>query len=226
MANNLLIVEGLSDKNFIQAFLDYEGLDINLDVRVVTAPEIDADIRHTTKQGIFRAVETLIKQLNDGRYTRIGILIDMDYQEDSRLPIKKQNLNQLSAALNPHGFSLKPQASDDKGLYFDNPDFDNPIGIWIMPNNDSEGYLESWIKSCIQDKKANHFQHAEAFVDSLGTTHFKASAITKAKIYTWLAIQPKPTQDLSRCLLPKYNLLDTSSSNYKNFREWLITTFM
>ena len=225
MASNLLIVEGLSDKNFIQAFLDYEGLNISLDVRVVTAPEIDTSIHHTTKQGIFQAVETLIKQLNDGRYTRIGILLDMDYQGDSRLPIKQQNLNQLSAALNPQGFLLRQPVSNDKGLYFDNPDFDNPIGIWIMPDNDSEGYLESWSKSCIKDKKASHFQQAEAFIESFDTTHFKPSAITKAKIYTWLAIQPKPTQDLSRCLLPKYDLLDKNASSYQNFRNWLLTTF-
>ena len=46
MANGLLIVEGISDRDFVEAFLEYENLNIELDVRVVTAPDIDTAVHN------------------------------------------------------------------------------------------------------------------------------------------------------------------------------------
>lgn len=225
MANSLLIVEGVGDQSFINAFLECEGLNIDLDVRVVTAPDIDSDINYTTKQAVFQSLSTVIKQLNDGRYTRIGILVAMDYAQQSRKPIKQQNLEQLSSALNPHNFRLDVQSTDAKGLFFRNPDFDHPIAVWLMPNNQDEGYLEDWIESCIADKQASYFDSAEQFVNDVSNAHLKPHVTTKAKVYTWLAIQPKPSQDLSRCLSPKYDLVDRNSTDYQKFKHWLIATF-
>lgn len=225
MANGLLIVEGISDKDFIQQLLEYEGLNINLDIRVVTAPDVDKAISHTTKQAVIRALDAVIKQLDDGSYERIGVLIDMDYQHDSPTPIKQLNVQQLNVKLNQHNFIKTSQLSDDKGIYFNNPDFSHPIGVWLMPNNQDEGYLEDWIESCITDKRASYFDSAENFINSFNNAHFKPHVATKAKVYTWLAIQPKPSQDLSRCLSPKYDLLDKNSISYQNFKHWLVTTF-
>lgn len=225
MAKNLLIVEGGSDKDFIKEFLRIESLDIDLIIEVATAPEIDNSISHTSKQAVFQSLTTVVKQLNDGRLTRIGVLIDMDYTLDSLTPIKQQNIHQLSKALNPHGFVLRHQTSDAQGLFFDNNDFDNPLGVWMMPDNEQEGYLEHWIKGTIRHPQQSHFTKAKQFIESFDPPYFKPTATVKAEIYTWLAIQPKPSQDLSRCLSPKYDLLDKNAPSYQNFRNWLLTTF-
>ncbi len=225
MANNLLIVEGTGDKDFIQNFLNYEGLNIDLDVRIVTAPEVDSAIMHTTKQGVLNALDTVVKQLNDGRYERIGVLIDMDFRHSSSIPIKQLNIQQLATKLSQHGFVQTIQPSDAQGVFFANTDFDHPIGVWLMPDNENEGYLEHWIENSALKTAENHFHTAEQFIGSFDNTHFKPHILTKAKIYTWLAIQPKPSQDLSRFLSPKYNLLDKQSTSYQNFKHWLITTF-
>lgn len=153
MAKNLLIVEGMADRDFIQTFLDYEGLNIDLDVRVVTAPEVDNTILHTTKQGVLNALDAVVKQLNDGRYERIGILIDMDFRHSGAIPIKQLNLQQLATKLSQHDFKQMIQPSDDKGIFFENADFNHPIGIWLMPDNENEGYLEHWIENSIKTKK-------------------------------------------------------------------------
>lgn len=225
MANNLLIVEGIGDKDFIQNFLSYEGLNIDLDVRIVTAPEIDSDITHTTKQGVLNALNTVVKQLNDGRYERIGVLIDMDFRHSGSTLIKQLNIQQLATKLSQHGFVQTIQPSDAQGLFFANEDFDHPIGVWLMPDNENEGYLEHWIENSALKTAENHFYTAEQFIGSFDNARFKPHTITKAKIYTWLAIQSKPSQDLSRFLSPKYNLLDKQSTSYQNFKHWLITTF-
>lgn len=225
MAKHLLIVEGTSDKDFIQNFLNYEGVNIDLDVRIVTAPEIDSDITHTTKQGVLNALDTVVKQLNDGRYERIGVLIDMDFRHSSTTPIKQLNIQQLATKLSQHGFVQTIQSSDAQGLFFANTDFNHPIGVWLMPDNENEGYLEHWIEKSAIKTAENHFYTAEQFIDSFDNTHFKPHTLAKAKIYTWLAIQPKPSQDLSRCLSPKYGLLDKQSISYQNFKHWLMVTF-
>ena len=225
MANGLLIVEGVSDRDFVEAFLVYEGLNINLDVRVVTAPDIDSAVTHTTKQGVIRALDAIIRQLNDGSYERVGVLIDMDFRHDSPIPIKRLNLQQLATKLNQHDFMQTIQSTDDKGIFFENADFDHPIGVWLMPDNENEGYLEHWIENSIKNKSDGYYNKAEQFVTSFGNTHFKPHNLTKAKIYTWLAIQPKPCQELSRCLSTKYDLLDKNSTSYQNFKNWLIATF-
>lgn len=225
MANNLLIVEGIGDKDFIQKFLNYEGLDIDLDVRIVTAPEVDSAIMHTTKQGVLNALDTVVKQLNDGRYERIGVLIDMDFRHSSSIPIKQLNIQQLATKLSQHGFVQTIQPSDAQGIFFANTDFDYPIGVWLMPDNENEGYLEHWIETSALKTAENHFDIAEQFISIFDNTHFKPHTLVKAKIYTWLAIQPKPSQDLSRFLSPKYNLLDKQSISYQNFKHWLMVTF-
>lgn len=225
MANGLLIVEGMSDRDFVEAFLEHESLNINLDVRVVTAPDIDSDITHTTKQGVIRSLDAVIKQLDDGSYERVGILIDMDFRHDSAIPIKQLNLQQLTIKLNQHDFVQTIQPTDDKGIFFENADFTHPIGVWLMPDNENEGYLEHWIENSVKDNQASYFDDAEQFVNSFNPTHFKPHTITKAKVYTWLAIQPKPCMDLTRCLSAKYDLLDKNSTSYKNFKDWLIKTF-
>ncbi len=225
MANGLLIVEGISDKDFIQSFLEYEGLNINLDIRVVTAPDVDNAISHTTKQAVIRALDAVIRQLNDGSYERIGVLLDMDYPHESAIPIKQLNVQQLAAKLGEHDFVQTSQLSDDKGIFFANTDFTHPIGVWLMPDNNNEGYLEHWIENVIKDKAVSHYDKAEQFIASFEKAHFKPHNLAKAKIYTWLAIQSKPCIDLSRSLSPKYNLLDKNSTSYQNFKAWLMMTF-
>ncbi|WP_410429812.1 DUF3226 domain-containing protein, partial [Metabacillus litoralis] len=162
----------------------------------------------------------LVKLLETGQVSHIGILVDMDFTD--KTDIKTQNLRQISERLNPLGFYQFPQQNDELGIYFENLDYDNPIGVWLMPNNQDEGYLETWIKMTMPTNEQNHFGQIENFIHSLGTSHFKnpTTSLDKARIYTWLATQSKPTQDLSKALA----LADPNTATYQNFKNWLITT--
>ncbi len=222
-SKKVLIVEGITDKQFIEYFLQYENLDIDLKINVATANDIDNDIQYSTKQAVFKSLHTAIKQLNRQFYTHIGILIDMDFRHQSKTPIKEQNIKQLSQVLNEYGFELQ-QGNDKQGLFFANEEYDNPIGVWLMPNNNDEGYLETWIENCLTNNMDNsvqeHFAKSSEFVQSFGETHFKHH-LNKANIYTWLATKPKPTQDLYQAL----ENLNPQTADYQNFKQWLTTTF-
>ncbi len=227
---NLLIVEGEADKLFVKRFLQRERLHLNLKVQPVTPVDIDPAQTYTTKGAVFNVLENILKSLADGSIERLGILVDMDFRESSRMPIKQQNLDQLSQKLNSHDFSLRQQTNDDKGIFFENDEFEYPIGVWLMPDNQNEGYFESWIKQNIDASQLANWQLEEAFINSFDEGHFKPHVIDKALIFTWLAIQPKPSQDLSYCLKPEDKkpigkLLDNTQPSYQNFKQWLVNTF-
>ena len=215
-----LIVEAESDKSFIQAFLRHEKLNLQLNIDVATPQDFEPTA-YTTKQAVFQQLPRLVKLLETGQVSHIGILVDMDFT--NKTDIKTQNLRQISERLNPLGFHQRQQQNNNSGFYFENSDYDNPIGVWLMPNNQNEGYLETWVKMAMSSDQQSHFTQIENFIQSLGTSHFKnpVIAMDKARIFTWLSTQTKPTQDLSKSL----ELIAASNPVYQNFKHWLVTTF-
>ena len=215
-----LIVEAESDKSFIQAFLRHEKLNLQLNIDVATPQDFESTT-YTTKQAVFQQLPRLVKLLETGQVSHIGILVDMDFTD--KTDIKTQNLRQISERLNPLGFHQRQQQNDNSGFYFENSDYDNPIGVWLMPNNQDEGYLETWVKMAMSSDQQSHFTQIENFIQSLGTSHFKnpVTAMDKARIFTWLSTQTKPTQDLSKSL----ELIAAKNPVYQNFKHWLVTTF-
>lgn len=215
-----LIVEAESDKSFIQAFLRHEKLNLQLNIDVATPQDFESTA-YTTKQAVFQQLPRLVKLLETGQVSHIGILVDMDFTD--KTDIKTQNLRQISERLNPLGFHQRQQQNNNSGFYFENSDYDNPIGVWLMPNNQDEGYLETWVKMAMSSDQQSHFTQIENFIQSLGTSHFKnpVTAMDKARIFTWLSTQTKPTQDLSKSL----ELIAANNPVYQNFKHWLVTTF-
>ena len=215
-----LIVEAESDKSFIQAFLRHEKLNLQLNIDVATPQDFESTA-YTTKQAVFQQLPRLVKLLETGQVSHIGILVDMDFTD--KTDIKNQNLRQISERLNPLGFHQRQQQNNNSGFYFENSDYDNPIGVWLMPNNQDEGYLETWVKMAMSSDQQSHFTQIENFIQSLGTSHFKnpVIAMDKARIFTWLSTQTKPTQDLSKSL----ELIAAKNPVYQNFKHWLVTTF-
>ena len=215
-----LIVEAESDKSFIQAFLRHEKLNLQLNIDVATPQDFESTT-YTTKQAVFQQLPRLVKLLETGQVSHIGILVDMDFT--NKTDIKTQNLRQISERLNPLGFHQRQQQNNNSGFYFENSDYDNPIGVWLMPNNEDEGYLETWVKMAMSSDQQSHFTQIENFIQSLGTSHFKnpVTAMDKARIFTWLSTQTKPTQDLSKSL----ELIAAKNPVYQNFKHWLVTTF-
>ncbi len=224
-SHKLLIVEGEADKAFMTALLQKENLSDDLQIRVATPTDIDQEQR-TTKQSVIQVIETAIKQLNDGKYTHIGILVDMDYQLEDKLPANLRSLQQFDDCLEKHGFRREERQNQEtsKGFQYTNDDFEHPIGLWLMPNNHDEGYLEVWLERCLSEETtASHFNKVKAFIAEFGDDHFKHNE-TKAKIYTLLATQRKPSQTLST-FLRHQALIDIESEPYQSFKNWLLDTF-
>jgi hypothetical protein len=96
-----LIVEAESDKLFIQTFLRHENLNLQLNIDVATPQDLEPTA-YTTKQAVLQQLPRLVKLLETGQVSHIGILVDMDFTD--KTDIKTQNLRQISERLNPLGF--------------------------------------------------------------------------------------------------------------------------
>jgi len=88
-----------------------------------------------------------------------------------------------------------------------------------MPDNQNEGMLEDWIKSCIKEDESPLFQKASVAVSSLSNPKFKEHITSKAEVATWLAWQKNPGHGLYGTL--NANLLDNTHPLFQALEQWL-----
>ena len=72
-----------------------------------------------------------------------------------------------------YGFTLAKSPPQHQGLLFKHPDGLADLGLWIMPDNRSDGALEDFITSCIIKSEEFLFQLAQKSVTALKEPKFK-----------------------------------------------------
>lgn len=142
----------------------------------------------------------------------IGIMLDADDKPSGRyLKIRNACLK---------AFPDLPEALPAGGLVADGVD-GKRLGIWIMPDNVSEGCLETFLKYLVPNASAPVWTHAvESTMEArqLGAP-FRDAHIDKANLYTWLAWQDPPSQQPGIALTQ--NILDPTSAYAEPFVAWM-----
>jgi hypothetical protein len=222
----LLLVEGSNDKLFFEAFCKK----CNLDTEVLVAPpsELTAEYVYDTKQGCIKHLPLQFKRVRNGAITRLGLVLDADQISDGGGFAK--TIEQIAATIDPElGFATHPTSLSNGGLIFANNNGLADFGVWIMPNNASEGILEDWLSQTIltEGKVRTLLTHAEqtvaALPNLLDIPAFTPSNHKKAEIATWLAWQKKPGMGLAYTI--KEELLDQTTPQYLGLQEWLKRVF-
>lgn len=215
-AKKILLVEGDADKSFFQKICK----NLSLDTYVQVAPPKDLSGTHNSKEGVFQQLGLLFPQLNDGELTHIAVVVDADYLAQHGLGYQK-TIDRITSIVEPFGFELDQDAQS--GICFKNPDGLADFGLWIMPNNQQEGMLEDWIKTCISETEQTLFQQATDAVQNIPTPKFPAHLTSKAEVATWLAWQKQPGHGLYAVI--KDQLLDYESPLFKELERWLLNVF-
>jgi hypothetical protein len=120
-----------------------------------------------------------------------------------------------------------PQIPDDlphEGLSVENAD-GKRLGFWIMPDNRSPGYLETFLKQLVQPEQQAVWEQAQKAVQA-AKDHGAPCHEThddKAILYTWLAWQNPPGQSPGRALTRK--ILDPTSPLATPFVAWFRRLF-
>jgi hypothetical protein len=94
------------------------------------------------------------------------------------------------------------------------------VGIWIMPNNQTKGILEDFLRFLIPGE-SRLFDHVQSSVANIpkGEQRFNQLAEPKAIIHTWLAWQKEPGKPLGTTITARY--LDTGVKQVDVFVSWM-----
>lgn len=220
----ILLVEGEGDKAFFRSFCRAIGL-LDIDFTVATPKEFDVRDRDGNlvdgKTAAFGLLPELAKQLADGSITHLGVVLDADYNATHGLGYQG-TINKTKEKIQAFGF-LEPEEAPP-GISFRHNDGLRPFGLWIMPDNASEGMFEDWVKKAAKPEESPLFGHAVNVVRHLPSPRrFKDHHVSKAEVATWLAWQKIPGQGVDAAI--ECELLDMDSELAKGLSMWLKRIF-
>ena len=129
----------------------------------------------------------------------VGIVMDADADLNARWQSLRDRLLKL-------GYTV-PAAPAIDGTIIDRPAgaFLPRVGIWIMPDNQTRGILEDFLRFRVP-AGSRLFDHVTTSVATIpeGERRFSQLAEPKALIHTWLAWQEEPGKPLGTAITARY----------------------
>jgi hypothetical protein len=215
---NILLVEGESDRAFFEVICRSLGLDNSVHI----APPKALNGQFNSKEGVFNHLPVLLAQLDDGSIKRLAVVLDADTPPNGSFLSTRNRITGIVSSFKYYPPTALPAPGG--GLVYKNSDGLADLGLWVMPDNTSNGMLEDWIKQCITPSEAGLFGQAVSTVAGLPTpTKFSSLHVTKAEVATWLAWQKKPGHGMHQAVEEK--LLDTNHAKYLALINWLLHIF-
>jgi hypothetical protein len=217
-----LILEGTNDLHVISNLLVAKNLDI-------TGYEDDERYRKSFigigngKKGALKALKVALKT---EELDRIGVVIDADFSETSN-PVD-DTWQSISRILTANGYQNVPNQPNSSGTIVQE-DGKAQVGIWIMPDNLNQGYLEHFFEQLIVENDAfliEAHQITEGFI-AAERHRFSPVHLQKAKINTWLAWQKSPELSMGLALrdYSQMGFINLENAVSNQFFNWLNLTF-
>lgn len=201
----ILLVEGIDDKH---VFLHI--------CRNRNVPLPDDAVK--SLEGVDQLLEDFSVRLNVSEEGDIiGLVVDADDDMTSRWESLRNRLIEK-------GYLGVPDEPVAVGTILDPPvDTLKPrVGIWIMPDNRTNGVLEDFLKFLVPEG-SRLFDHVESSVAAIPERRFGESAKPKAVIHTWLAWQKEPGKRLGTAIKARY--LDPGVAQVDVLVSWLNRLF-
>jgi hypothetical protein len=203
--NKKLLVEGNDDKHVILALCKKYQICENFDI-------IDC-----------KGIDNLLKQIpltfKTSGIETIGIIIDADEDLQSRW-------NCLKHILSTNGCKVL-QTLPKTGLILENDSQEAgvKIGVWIMPNNDSNGMLEDFISFLVPrgDELLPVVHSTLDNIENRQLNRYSVNHKSKAVIHTWLAWQENPGTPMGLSITKTY--LSADGATCHDFVQWLTNLF-
>ncbi|MDZ8085405.1 MAG: DUF3226 domain-containing protein [Nostoc sp. DedQUE12b] len=200
-----LLVEGQEDLRVIPELIEKNGIRWGENKR-------EAIVSIQDCEGYENIDANLIStELQASGLTHLGVIIDAD--ED--LPARWTSIRNACLPSIPD----IPEEISEAGLIHVTKN-GIKFGIWIMPDNQMRGMLESFLGYMIRDESETIWQYAQEVAQEAKSkgASFKDSYLDKAKIYTWLAWQEEPGRQLHQAI--KYEILNSQHPKVQTFLIW------
>jgi hypothetical protein len=202
----ILLVEGPDDEHVLKHICGNRGI-----------PRLDEVKPHGGVDTLLESIPVQLKAGEDGDI--VGVVIDADTDVKARW----QSLRDRLINVGYHNVPADP-ASD--GTILDPPKQTllPQVGIWIMPDNQTNGILEDFLRFLVPqgDKLFSHVQSSVATIPS-ADPRFSPLAEPKAIIHTWLAWQEEPGKPLGTAITARF--LDPNVPQVDVLVSWLNRLF-
>ncbi len=208
----ILLVEGENEKRIIPYLMGRNGIHCgeqrsNAVVDIEPAGGIENLLNRTF----------ISSKLKSPGLTCLGVLLDAD--EDS-----VQRWRQVRRLCLPY-FPTLPDALPPEGVSITNA-AGLRIGVWIMPDNQSPGKLESLLKQLIPRESQTLFAYAQAVCRNAKVTHkapYRDVHFDKACLHTWLAWNDQPGTQLHQVI--DHGPFNAKLSDAGPFVQWFRNMF-
>lgn len=213
MPQRYLVVEGTFDYNFFELLL-----------KKCSIKNIEISRAHYGGKGnAINILPELIKQFHDGSADKIALIVDSDF-----ISISKQGfyntLDDVKEKIEPEGYELQTQPCNfNKGLIFKNTSHLPDIAVWIMPDNSSDGYLETLLFNSLKENEVKYLGEANRLYKSVKIKKYPNHHESKAKLAFYMAIQDNPGRNISHII--RKDFIDFDSDQMKKFIDWLTNYF-
>jgi hypothetical protein len=211
-AKSLLVVEGVEDQLFFKQICREGGLGV--------CDNIKCD-----PSGKGNAISAFVNAIQLNAYSNIGLVVDADFPvHGAGLAATVQLINQKLV-----GVGVKPMALRAGGGYEAasvKPAAGRKTGVWVMPNNALDGYLEDLLKTFVAPAYAATFNHAaQATATALAAgVGFTAKPLhrPKADLGAFLAWHDVPRMSFGKALSGGYFVSrQPSAGALINWLNWL-----
>ena len=196
-----LLVEGNDDQHIIWALCE-----------MFTIPEVFDVIDCGGIDNLHKSISLRFKQTG---VKTVGIVIDADVDLKSRwLCVKNLLLDQ--------GFNM-PEDLPSDGLVSLNGNI--KVGVWIMPQNDTNGMLEDFVSFLIpeNDELLPIVDATLNEIESRKLNKYSLIHKSKARINSWLSWQEDPGTPMGLSITKRY--LTTDNETCRLFVDWLQRLF-
>jgi hypothetical protein len=205
-AANRMVVEGQEDKYAVIALMGHH---------IMWPLDIDkAPVRIELGGGASDILATgfISGKLKESGVDILGVVLDADIDFDARW----KRISHLCSNI----FPTMPAKMPSEGLIMGNDD-GMRLGVWIMPDNASQGMLETFLRYLVPDVSVPLMAYANEVVAIARRdcgSPCRECHIDKAIVHTWLAWQDPPGQPLGRALSAK--ILDPYRESAQPFVAW------
>ncbi|EPC9414987.1 DUF3226 domain-containing protein [Klebsiella variicola] len=225
MKKNILLVEGSNDKAFFEKICKKHGLNYTVQVSNPVDFVPSGKGGFNSKQGVINSLKTLLPLLEDAdsAINKIAIILDADVTGDNNGGFSSA-IKQIE--VKAEEFKYNKHTHCNPGIEFKHSDKNmHALGVWVMPDNKSDGTIENWIKDKIIESERELFNHACDVVSKLPVTKFSDNSIAKAELATWLSWQNQPGRTVAYTLKDDNELIDINDVKYQGFISWLTRFF-
>lgn len=199
----ILFVEGPDDKHVILQLLRQHGVEFDVGrIKVV--------------ENLKGLLDSFVVAAKTATGSAVGAVLDADSPLENRWNAVRNRLNHKQI-----GCPAKPVP---EGFVTEAPQYKTRVGVWLMPDNQHDGKLETFLQELIgqNDLLIEHAEQATDQARALGA-QFSDPNRQKAVVHAWLAWQKEPGLRLGTAVGAKF--FDPSKPTATAFVDWFRKLF-